>query len=187
MKCLVTKCEKQEKLISVNKDEAIVPTECDVGELSQLFSYFQYRAPNIDSMQSPLIDNEDSLDDLLQNIIKRVKDYKFCEQNADINCELKKIALYGEHICPKCKRFLCKRMNQKAKRRPGKKEHDLECFLRHIRNSIAHGNVFVMYKKTYISIIFEDLNEKKNTTARIACCQADLKKWRSLLNKAVND
>ena len=66
--------------------------------------------------------------------------------------------------------------------RDGRKEHQLECFLRHIRNSIAHSNVFVLNQRRKF-IMFDDFNRKGNQTARILLSQTDLVILRRLLVK----
>ncbi len=185
MKCTNGICKKQVAKFEIRKECAIIPFECEIGELRKLFSYFQYQAPNIDSLNSPLL--ESSIHDSVLLEITNGKDcFKFCQQNAVTVDELSKVALNGTELCSWCKRFLCKRMTKPAKRDPSRRETDLECLLRHLRNAIAHGHVFVIHGGNHISVLLEDTNEKGNTTARIVCCQADLKKWCNILQRAVD-
>ena len=185
MKCITKKCEKNVVYFNISSENAVVPFECEIGDLRQLFSYFHYKAPNVDSLQSPYLRPEFH-EVILSEMLKRNDVFRFCAQNAKIDEELKIVALNGNSICNRCKRFLCKRMTSRgAKRDETRKETDLECLLRHIRNSIAHGHVFIIHNGNYISILLEDQNDKGNTTARIVCCQADLKKWRTVLESAI--
>ena len=188
MKCSKGICGKKKEVFSLVPEHAVIPAECEIGKLRSLFAYFQYRAPNIDSIHSPLLPVAEH-DEVLQQIRAthntKLGRYVFCEQNANIETEFEKQALNGDKICDKCKRFVCKKMTRRAKRDSTRKETELECLLRHIRNSLAHGHVYVNHGGNFISVCFEDENDKHNTTARIVCWQADLTKWKKLLERAV--
>lgn len=184
MKCLTGKCDRIVSAFEISEENAIIPAECEIEELRRLFSFFQYKAPNIDSLKSPMLDTTYH-QSVLDEIMKGHGEYFFCDQNAKTEDELSRIALNGVRVCAWCKRFLCKRMTKPAKRDRSRRETDLECLLRHLRNAIAHGHVFVLMNKNYNSVLFEDLNDKKNTTARVVCCQADLRSWKKKLEEAV--
>ena len=186
MKCLMGKCSRDVVGFNVTGESAVVPAECEIGDLRQLFAYFQYRAPNVDSIKSPMIDPRYH-DSILLEITKGWDEFHFCNQNANTEEELGKLTLNGPLLCSWCKRFLCKRMNNPAKRDSSRRETDLECLLRHLRNAIAHGRVFVIHGGNFISVLFEDTNDKGNITARVICRQADLKKWRTILERAVKE
>ena len=64
-------------------------------------------------------------------------------------------------------------------------ETDLDCILRHIRNSIAHGRVYYRKDRNRIHFVFEDCN-KKNLTARIVCIKSDLEFWKKVLSRKEN-
>lgn len=104
---------------------------------------------------------------------------KFCAFNAQIEKELKQANLDGDDICLKCKRFVCKRKQTKNGAFP---ETDLDCFLRHIRNSIAHGRVYCLHGGNRVRIVFEDENSSGNLSARIVCIKADLEHWKKVLS-----
>lgn len=55
-------------------------------------------------------------------------------------------------------------------------ESDYECFARHLRNSIAHGFVFMVAKKNRTYLFFEDYNKNKNRMAIILVSKSDLEK-----------
>lgn len=186
MKCLTGECKKAVTRFIISKENAIVPTECEIGDLKQLLSYFQFRAPNIDAVQSPMLEPSYHKDTLYK-ITNGRDDFRFCNQNSETEDELSKLALNGKQLCSWCKRFLCKRMTHKAKRDPSRTETDLECLLRHLRNSIAHGHVFAIPGGNYIRVLLEDVNDKGKTTARIICCQSDLRKWETILENAVKE
>ena len=185
MDCITAICNKQNTLFVIDPSNAVVPSECEIGILRHLFSYFQYIAPNIDSVHSPIL--EASMhEEVLHQLLHDNSNYHFCAHNLITNDELKKLALEGDLICSKCKRFLCKRSGKDSKREPKRKETDLECLLRHLRNSIAHGHVYIVHGGNTIHVCFEDINPQKKTTARIVCTQAELKKWRSILVEAIS-
>ena len=185
MKCVDGVCKKQNKRLSFVNSDAIVPSECDISDLRNLFSYFQYRAPNIDSVQSPLL-SSDIHDKVLAKMLHNNSDYKFYSHNLDSAILLQKHGMSGDHVCNRCKRFVCKYMTNPAKRDTTRKETDLECLLRHLRNSIAHGHVFLHHGGNYITLGFEDQNEKKNITSRIIVNRAELNKWKNVLEEAIN-
>jgi len=186
MKCINRICNRCVSFFEVDEEHAIAPYECENEELKQLFSYFQHRSPNVDSLKSPYL-TPDNHEDVLRQMLKGNEDFHFCRQNSNTEDELRAVALNGVRVCVRCKRFMCKRTTQPAKRDNTRSETDLECLLRHLRNSIAHGHVYVNQGGNYNSILFEDENNKHNITARIVCCQADLRKWRTVLRKAIKD
>lgn len=181
-------CSKENKNLSLIQESAIIPIEYDIGKLRSLFAYFQYRAPNIDSIHSPLLSvekHDQVLEKIIQTHNRKKGEYKFYSHNSNSENILKEQGLWGDYICSNCKRFACKRMSNKAKRDLSRRETDLECLLRHMRNSLAHGHVFIHHGGAYITICFEDENSNKSKTARIVCCQSDLIKWKTILETAV--
>ena len=177
-KCIVGDCNKCVKK-SLN-DFLIVPFEEGTVETRKLFSYFLYSAPDIESIHSRTIPQEKHAEIFERMIKGRHFQYqKLCWFNAVIEKELSNGYLNGNDICLKCKRFVCKK-KKTAKGNPT--ETDLDCFLRHIRNSIAHGRVYLCHGGNRIHIIFEDENSSKNLSARIVCIKADLEYWKSVLS-----
>lgn len=185
MTCLKPKCTGSFPCFIVDGSHAVVPGECDIGNLRQLLSFFEHRAPNIDSVHSPILD-ESKHKPTLDRMLGGNTNYVFCAHSANTKDELAMLNLAGSVLCSRCKRFFCKRSGHDSKRLPGQKETDLECLLRHLRNAIAHGHVYVFHGGNYISVLFEDLNTNGKTTARIICCQADLRKWRAILEEAIS-
>ncbi len=186
MKCTAGVCDKRNASMSLDISNAIVPAECEIGALRSIFGYFEHRAPNIDSNHSPLLEYV-SHEKVLHEMIGTKGEYVFLPHNKDIQALLTDYSLSGNELCNRCKRFVCKRMPQKAKREPTRAETDLECLLRHLRNSLAHGHVYISHGGNYISVCFEDMNEKKHTTARILVNQAQLKKWKNTLERAMKE
>ena len=182
MKCIATDCRKSLK--KSLQSFLITPFEDETDEMKRLFSYFLYHAPNIESAHSIKLCTT-SHSDILKRMLegRHFKYQKFCFFNAIIGDELKKGFIDGNNICLKCKRFVCK----KKKHEKGKEmETDLECFLRHIRNAIAHGRVYCCHAGNRVHIVFEDENQSGNLSARIVCIQADLKHWKQVLSDPAN-
>lgn len=77
--------------------------------------------------------------------------------------------------CTNCTAYLLNYKNEKFG------EDNVVCLLRHIRNAIAHGNVYYLNAGNRKFILFEDFNEKSKPTARILFSQTDLKKLKDAL------
>ena len=181
-KCIDTDCKR----IKWNdlQDMRIIPFEESTAETRKLFSYFLHNAPDIGSTQSQRIPtNQHSA--LFSTMItgRHFKYHKFCWFNAPIEKELAKGYMNGNKICLKCKRFVCKK-KQTKKQNP--EETDLDCFLRHIRNSIAHGRVYYYHAGNRIHIVFEDKNSSGNLSARIVCIKVDLEHLKYVLSNPAN-
>ena len=162
-----------------------VPFEANNGDLSKLLRFFLYKAPNISSAHSPKISNitysHDSILREMMNGRKFSKGIDFCSSNCRIEKHLLKVGLNGNKICLKCKRGVCKRNPIKG----NNKESDLDCLLRHIRNSIAHGRFYYSHGGNIIFLMFEDVNTTGNISARIVCLRADLEHWKNVLLKYI--
>lgn len=158
----------------------VAPFEINNLQVKRLLSYFLHLAPNIESTHSIKID-KDKHNEIFSRMFenRRFKYAKFCASNAKIDNELLKGYLYGDLICLKCKRYVCK----KKKGKINQEETDLECFLRHIRNAIAHGRVYYCHAGNRVHIIFEDMNDKGSISARIVCIKADLLFWKRILTE----
>ena len=176
--CCLHQCKRKNYLQLT--DYLISPFDTADQELNKLFSYFLHKAPEISSIHSKHIDCRWHEDIYLKMLDKsHVKYARFCNFNVQIEKELEKGTLHGDKLCLKCKRFVCKR----KKPDKGIQETDLTCFLRHIRNSIAHGRVYYYRENKHHYICFEDYNSSnKKLSARIICNKTDLKNWKSILS-----
>lgn len=171
-------CKKSVKKFEISPYNAVNPTTCEISALRKLAGFFQYEAPNTSSyICSQLPQNQHN--ELLKEMLDSWKEenYFFVSHNVTINKFLLQRALLGDNLCSYCKRFVCRR---KKKDNNGYKETDFECLLRHLRNALAHGRFFVIHRGNNISLLFEDYY-KDSITARIICNQADLKKWKKLI------
>lgn len=163
-------------------DLLICPFEDGSKESQRLFSYFLHNAPGIESIHSQVIPRE--LHDVILGRMLQDRHFMhqcFCSSNARIEKKLELGYLSGSSPCLKCKRFVCKRKQTKQNKPT---ETDLDCFLRHIRNAIAHGRVFYSHAGNRVHIVFEDMNKSGKISARIVCIQADLAHWKHILGDA---
>ena len=144
-----------------------------------------YFAPNAESIHSRKIHrkkHEEIFEQMMKN--RYFKYQKFCSSNTPIEKELEKAFMKGTEYCIKCKRYVCKKKTPKKKELP---ETELDCFLRHIRNSIAHGRVYYKNDGNRVRFVFEDLTPSSNNiSARIVCIKADLEYWKSILSNPKN-
>lgn len=176
-KCIINDCTKC-KIITL-KNIHIPPFETDNKEINKLFSYFLYKAPTVESALSrelPVIFHNEIIGRMFQD--RHFKYQNFCSFNSNIEKEFSKSWLSGDELCLKCKRFVCKK---KKGSKNSKKETELECLLRHVRNAIAHGRVYYSHAGNKIHIVFEDKNSNGNLSARIICIKADLEHWKKIL------
>ena len=142
-----------------------------------LFSFFQLRAPSIDSFQS-ISKNPESYTRTLAKMLKKWNTENICFINpqARINKRLKKLdMLHPDSIRCRGMRIVAKRNNSK--------ENNLTCLLRHMRNSVAHGRVFTKNVGGVEYILFDD-TFADTCTARIICTEKELERWKSIILKA---
>ena len=171
-------CKKQ--VFTSLKAIHVVPFETGNVELNKYLSFFLHRAPNISSSHATVVlpEKQNMLwASMFENRRFVIKD--FCSSNTPIEKRMTPAGLGGNRICLKCKRFVCKR----KKATNGVTETDFDCFLRHIRNSIAHGNVHYQNAGNRIFIVFDDYSDTKKLSARIVCLRADLEHWYKTLTK----
>lgn len=173
-----TKCNK--RIVSNLNSIKIVPFDTN---MSSLFSYFLHQAPNIESVSScklPIKFHDKIFYEMLEH---KHFVYYFQSPYKSIDDLIQQEHMTGNNICLKCRRFVC-RLNRKKKNEE-QRETNLECLLRHIRNAIAHGRVYCVNAGNNYYLMFDDKNDSGVYTARIICTRADLKKWKEILQKAI--
>lgn len=160
------------KDIKANK---VLPFEISDEKLMKLFSFFLHSAPTIESQSAAHIDE--------QRLFKNWLDFKvqipsnmmmFFASSYSRDKFINSFKKYGiddeSEVNRRTKAFVCKRKESKK----GVSEADCHCLLRHIRNSIAHNNVYIANVGNRKYILFEDYNQKGNISARILLSQTDL-------------
>lgn len=164
-----------------------VPLEAGVRNFVEVAKYFMYCAPNIDCVHScgkivgknaeivfeKMISSANMIDRF--KIVKNIKEASWNEYK-----------LASDKICMQCNRMTFEKF---------KSEDDLTALLRHIRNSFAHGLIYVKKcgKNQVAHLMLEDFgskkNEKKKCTARIVITFKQLEEWKAILEneKAVGE
>ena len=180
--CIDTNCIRYEE----NKlgDLLIVPFEDVPEDIQKLFSFFLHKSPGVESVhacQIPAVLHSAIMNSMLEG--RHFEYKKFCSSSVPIEKELLKAYLNGDNICLKCKRFVCKKKQTNGK---APVETDLNCFLRHIRNAIAHGRVYYRNRNNRHHFVFEDQNDSGNLSARIVCIKSDLIQWKKILSNPRN-
>ena len=143
--------------------------------ISDLLFFFQYLSPNISSNLSLKINKKQS-EKILALMLSnwKEKEYKFID-----NLEEDTIGILNlENIYSKCKRIVCVK---------NKTESNFTCLMRHIRNSIAHGRIYIIKNNTYYKLLFEDFDRNSEISARIIINHAILKKWKNIIIEEIGE
>lgn len=150
------------------------PIKSGVRDFNSLLEFYLYTAPLIDSALSYGDIDESDQEDIIFKIKKEIgtKNIEFIKRIN--NNSFEKRALSGDNIDFSKQTVLCHRMS---------KETELHSLLRHIRNSIAHGNVFICNKKYVCFDDYDSESRKRRHTARIIVSIERLKIWKSLILK----
>ena len=161
------------------KKNNIPPFEVEDRELQLLFSFFLHKAPTIDShLALKSNKNSQKWNDFIRDWKKEY--YKFYSKfPSDNKLEQYKLT-EKDTIGNKDRAFVCVKKDKKDK-----KESDYECFVRHLRNAIAHGYVFMKKQKNRIFVLLEDYNKNGNHTAIILVSKSDLKKLKKEMEKDI--
>jgi len=162
--------------ISDIKENKIAPFDIDDIKLTRLFSFFLHLAPTIDSNLASRID-EDRLLKNWNNFVSQFTNGRISLYSYSYKKLIQQFEKHGlsdeSTVSRRLKAIVCKRKD--------KEETDSQCVLRHLRNSIAHCNLYLSNAGNRKYILFEDYNKKGNITARILLSQADL----SLLKREI--
>ena len=166
--------------ISDIKENKIAPFEIEDTKLRRLFSFFLHTAPTIDSNLASKID-EDRLLNNWNNFVsnyagKKISLYSDSYSSEKLIQQFEKHGLSNESkVSRKLNVIVCKRKN--------KAETDYQCVLRHLRNSIAHCNLYISNSSNRKYILLEDYNKSGNITVRMLLSQDFLNKLRKELMK----
>lgn len=155
----------------------VLPFEMEDVKLVRLFSFFLHSAPTIESATAISIEAA-RLDQNWRNFIASYpkESWLVIASNCTFGDYLIKANLDGNAVVSHRKKgFVCKR-------KP-KNETDCEACLRHIRNAIAHNNVFVLNAGNRKFILFDDYNKDKKHNARLLFTQSDLQRLKSEITK----
>ena len=153
----------------------ILPFEIEDKTLQKIFSFFLHSAPSIKSANAMEMDEER----LVRNwsAFKEKQAYikfGFLASNAQMEMYIEKYGLTSESIVKrKTSSCICKK--ESPKKKDGVSVTEYRCFLRHIRNAIAHGNVFLSSTGNRKYILFINFHpDSGNLNAKILLSQNDL-------------
>lgn len=158
----------------------ITPFCIEDKAMTEYFSYYLHQAPTIDSSSAgnvPSCGLDVAWEQFVTNIGIADTDYFIYAEDSKIDDrQLEKYKLTDiDTVKRNDKRFVCK-----FKREDGNSK--MKCLLRHLRNSIAHSNVFLLEKgRKYI--IFVDYNINRKITSKILLSQTDLNRLKRILEK----
>lgn len=154
------------------------PLNTGIRNFTEILKFYMYYAPNIDSCQSNGRIEGDSAKNVLQEmliranirnktrILKRIQKGSWAKSDFD-----------SDEIDFENSRILCDKYSN---------EEELSALLRHIRNALAHGYIYV-WKKTsgkFILLVDFDSN-KKRCTARILVSMSILENWKAILENQI--
>ena len=164
--------------ISDIKENKLAPFEIEDTKLRRLFSFFLHTAPTIDSNLASKID-EDRLSNNWNNFVSNYANKKISLYSYSFEKLIQQFEKHGlsneSKVSRKLNAIVCKKKNQA--------ETNYQCVLRHLRNSLAHCNLYIANAGNRKYILFEDYNKKGNITARMLLSQDFLNKLRKELMK----
>ena len=153
----------------------ILPFEIDDEKLKKLFSFFLHSAPTIDSSTAaniPVNRLEKNWNTYISTFSSN--SYTVIAPNCTFNNYIGKYMLDNNNIVNrKTKGFVCKKKTNN--------ETEYKSLFRHIRNSIAHSNVYMINAGNRKFILFEDFNPSKNQSARVLLSQTDLQRLKTTI------
>lgn len=160
------------------KQEHTKPFEIDDDKLRRLFSFFVHSAPTIESSTAAVISEERLVDNwnrvISSNMFSNFKIYADSYSLSEDSLDKNGLGI-SQEVSRKIKAIVCKRKC--------KDEKDYECVLRHIRNSLAHNNVYVVNAGNRKYILLEDYNTRMNLTSRMVLSQTILSNLKSEIMK----
>ena len=155
----------------------ILPFEIGDEKLKRLFSFFLHSAPTIESATAANIPINRLVNNWNTYISGYSSDsYAVIAPNCIFNNYLGKYKLDNNAVVNrKVKGFVCKKKTNS--------ETEYESLFRHLRNSIAHNNIYMINAGNRKYLLFEDFNQSKNPSARVLLSQTDLQKLKAEIMK----
>jgi hypothetical protein len=147
----------------------ITPFETEDMKLKSLFSFFLHLAPTISSSSAgdvPKAGLAQAWDSFIREAKIKDESFRFYSSGSIGDKQLARYSLSNSSpVSRQSKRFVCSKKHAN--------ECEMRCLLRHLRNSIAHSNVYLLNNNRKY-ILFDDFNVKQNCSARILFSQSDL-------------
>ena len=167
---------KNNHIMREYKKYLCVPTKSGVRNFNSILSYFMYYAPYIDSAHCKHILSEKDAKEAYDKIMKKSDIGKYTKIIKRVRQDsYKKFDLEGDKICLECNRMIFDKYSN---------EIELQALLRHIRNSLAHGFVYIYRnkKKKSVHIFLQDYDSnKKKITAKIVVDFSLLNDWKAII------
>lgn len=155
------------------------PFETGIRNFTEVAKYFMYYAPEIDSAQSAGSFEQKTAQNILTIMMEKANlQGNGVFQQRIQSASWKKVELEGDELDFENPRFLCNRYSN---------EIELHALLRHIRNALAHGYIYVWRKKKKDDYIFLlDMSASGNgkaakVTAKLILSYSILEKWKAIL------
>lgn len=156
----------------------ITPFEISDKKLLSLFSYYLHLAPTIGSSSAkspPTCGLEIAWQQFITEVSLIKPNYHIYAPGYIKPSQLELYNLADTDVVKKnSRRFVCCYKDDESQ--------EIVCLLRHIRNSIAHSNIYLLDTKNRKYLIFDDYNKSENLTARILLSQTDLSRLRKVLS-----
>ena len=160
------------------RDVLTTPFETGIKNFTSIAKYFLYYAPCIDSAQSQgMLDEQQSIE-----ILDQMLDSTQLKSKTRILKRIQKNSWEKSSLAGYCLDFEDSRMLFDRY----SKENELHALLRHIRNALAHGYLYVWRKKKNDYILLVDFDSgKKKETAKIMITTRTLDKWKAILENTI--
>ena len=158
------------------KQLVVIPIRSGINDLNKMVEFFLYRAPQISSCHSCGKLKESLHAEIYSRLLKDAglkpgKTAKMIEKIQPTSFSI--MDLDGPELDLFKPRLLCKRLRQ---------ETEFTALLRHIRNSLAHGRLYVKKTKHGKYLCLEDIDQENKLTARIVITDTILKSWKSIID-----
>ena len=154
------------------------PFKTGIRNFTSVAEYFMYYAPEIDSAQSAGGFSEEKS----KKIFNKLMEKSGIKSNGIIQKQVrkgswKKVDLEKDELDFEYSRFLCSKYTS---------ETELRSILRHIRNALAHGHIYVWRKGKKGDFIFLlDMDNKKKISAKMMLSYKILEQWKAILENEI--
>ncbi len=154
------------------------PFETKIANFTQVAKYFLYYAPNIDSAQSAGKIVGVTAETVYQSMITKAKLAGKCKIIKKVQPGVwKSNQLDNDVLDFETARVTCDQYSKESK---------LDAILRHLRNALAHGYIYVWKKAkgNYVFLIDYDKNKEK-VTAKMMLSMEILEHWKAILENQI--
>ena len=160
------------------KECLTTPFETGIRNFTEVAKYFLYYAPNIDSAQSVGRIEGERAGNLFTSLLTQASlqnKYKVLKKIQPTSW--KSFDFDKEELDFEESRMLFDKYSN---------EDDFHALVRHIRNSLAHGCLYVWRKKTGDFVFLVDFDSgKKKVTAKIMVSMPILEQWKALIENEI--